>query len=97
MWFWVQCSGLVTKVLTLNMPGSYMVLILAALLPIQLPACGLGKQSRMAQSLETLHQSGRPGRVSWHWIGSAPAIAVTWRVNHRTEDLPLYLSSSLYI
>ena len=31
---------------------------------------------------------------SWLWIGSAPAVAVTWGVNHRTGDLPLYLSSS---
>ena len=35
--------------------------------------------------------------VSWLRIGSAPAVAVTWGVNRWTEDLPLYISSSLYI
>ena len=54
-----------------------LVLIPAAPLPFQLPACGLGKQSRTAQSLGTLHPRGRPGRGSWLWIGLAPAIAVT--------------------
>ena len=29
--------------------------------PIQLPACGLGMQSRTAQSFGTLHPHGRPG------------------------------------
>ena len=72
------------------------VLIPAARLPIQLPACGLGKQWRMAQSLGTLHPCGRPGRGSWLQIGVASDVALTWGVNHRTEDLPLCLSS-LYI
>ena len=35
------------------------VLIPAAPLPIQLPACGLGKQWRTAQSLGTLHLRGK--------------------------------------
>ena len=65
-------------------------------LPIQLPAGGPGKQSRTAQGLGTLHPRGRPGRVSWLWTGMASAVALTWGVNHRTEDLPLCLSS-LYI
>ena len=34
---------------------------------------------------------------AWLQIGAAPAIAVTWGMNHQTEDLPLCLSSSLYI
>ena len=38
----------------------------------------------------------RPGRGSWLRIGIASAIALTWGVNHQTEDLPLCLSS-LYI
>ena len=42
------------KVPTLDAP----VLILAAPLPIQLPACGLGKQSRTAQGLGTLQMRG---------------------------------------
>ena len=67
-----------------------------ARLPIQLLACGLGKQLRMAQSFGTLLPCGRPGRGSWLRIGIASAIALTWGVNHRTEDLPLCLSS-LYI
>ena len=32
---------------------------------------------------------------SWLRIGAVPAVALTWGVNHRTEDLPL--SPSLYI
>ena len=55
------------------------------------PACGPGKQSRTA-----LHPRGRPGRGSWLRIGIASAVALTWGVNHRMEDLPLCLSS-LYI
>ena len=35
-----------------------------ALLPIQLPACDLEKQSRTTQSLEILHPRGRPERGS---------------------------------
>ena len=72
------------------------VLIPAAPLPFQLPACGPRKESRTAQSFGTLHPHGRPGRASWLWIGIALAIALTWGVNHRTEDLLLCLSS-LYI
>ena len=41
------------------------VLIPAAPLPFQLPACGPGKQQRTAQSLGTLHLCGRPERSSW--------------------------------
>ena len=73
------------------------VCVLAALLPIQLPACGLEKQSRTAQSLGILHLCGRPRGSTWLWIGSAPAAAAAWGVNHGMEDLPLCLSSSLYI
>ena len=51
----------------------------------------LGPCTRMGD-LEELLTLG-----SWHRIGSAPTIAVTWGVNHRTEDLPLCLFSSLYI
>ena len=50
------CDGVVAKVLALHAS----VLIPAAPLPIQLPACGMGKQSRMAQSFGTLHPHGRP-------------------------------------
>ena len=31
------------------------------------------------------------------YFGLPPAVAVTWGVNHRMEDLPLYVSSSVYI
>ena len=34
---------------------------------------------------------------SWVWVGSSPTIAAAWGVNHRMEELPLCLSSSLYI
>ena len=72
------------------------VLIPAAPLPFQLPACGPGKQSRTAQSFGTLHPHRRPRRGSWLRIGIASIVALTWGVNHRMEDLPLCLSS-LYI
>ena len=88
----------VVKVLTLHArdPIWVPVLILAAPLPIQLPACGPGKQSRTAQSFGTLHPRGRLGRGSWLRTGIVSAVALTWGVNHRTEDLSLCLSS-LYI
>ena len=54
-----------------------LVLIPATPLPFQLPACGPGKQSRMAQSFGTLHLCGRPGRGSWLGIRIAPAVALT--------------------
>ena len=81
----------VVKVLALHArdPIWALVLIPAAPLPIQLPAYGPGKQSRMAQSFGTLHPRGRPGRGSWLWIGIVLAVALTWGVNHWTEDLPL--------
>ena len=41
-------------------------------------------------------RAGKPGRGSRLWIGIASAVALTWGVNHQTEDLPLCLSS-LYI
>ena len=72
------------------------VLIPAAPLPFQLPACGLGKQWKTAQSFGTLHPRGRPGRGSWLRIGITSAVVLTWGVNHRMEDLPLCLSS-MYI
>ena len=109
-----QRGGAVVKVLALHTrdPIWVPVLILAAPLPFQLPASGLGKQSRTglgkqsrtglgkqlrtAQSFGTLHPRGRPGRGSWLRTSMASAVALTWGVNHRTEDLPLCLSS-LYI
>ena len=42
-----------------------LVLIPPAALPIQLPACVLGKQERMTQSLGTLHLCEGPRRNSW--------------------------------
>ena len=96
--WWARCIGAVVKVLALHAqdPKWAPVLIPAAPLPFQLPACGPGKQSRAAQGFGTLHQHGRPGRGSWLQIGIASAVALTWGVNHRMEDLPLCLSS-LYI
>ena len=88
----------VVKVLAMHTqdPICALVLIPAAPLPLQLPACGPGKQSGMAQSFGTLHPRGRPGRGSWLRISIASVVELTWGVNHRTEDLPLCLSS-LYI
>ena len=34
---------------------------------------------------------------SWLWNGLALTIEVTWGVNQRTKDVPLYLSFPLYI
>ena len=86
----------VVKILTLHArdPIWAPVLVPVAPLPIQLPACGLGKQSRMAQSLGTLQPSGRPGRApgSWLWIGSAPVIADTCGVNHSSDGRSSSLS-----
>ena len=65
------------------------VLIPAAPLPFQLPACGLGTQSRMAQGFGTLHPRGRPRRGSWLRISMASTVALTWGVNHWMEDLPV--------
>ena len=48
------------------------------------------------KSFGTLHPCGTPRRGSWLWICIASAIELTWGVNHRTEELPLCLSS-LYI
>ena len=88
----------VVKVLALHArdPIWAPVLIPAAPLPIQLTACGPGKQWRTAQSFGTLHPRERPERVSCLRICIVSAVALTWAVNHRTEDLPLCLSS-LYI
>ena len=96
--FGARRSGTVVEVLALHAwdPMWAPVLIPAAPLPFQLLACGLGMQSRTAQSFGTLHPRGRPGRGSWLQIGIVSAVALTWGVNHRTEDLPLCLSS-LYI
>ena len=75
------------------------VLVPAAPLPFQLPACGLGGQLRTAQGFGNLHPRGGPGGGSWLRISMVSAVELTWGVNHRTEDLPLCLSSlciSLY-
>ena len=86
--------GPAAKVLALNTPDSHKFP-----LPIQLTACGLGKQSRTAQDFGTLHPRGRPRRGSWFPAldQHRTSVAVTWVVNHQTENLPLCLSSSLYI
>ena len=59
-------GGAVVKVLALHAqdPIWAPVLIPEAPLPIQLPACGLGKRLRTAQGFGTLHPCGRPGRGS---------------------------------
>ena len=70
---WARRGGAVVKVLALHAqdPIWAPVLIPAAPLPIQLPACGPGKQSRTVQGFGTLHPRGRPGRGSWLRIASA--------------------------
>ena len=63
------------KVLALHAryPMWALVLIPAAPLPFQLPACGPGKQSRTAQSFGNLHPRGRPARGSWLRTGIVSA------------------------
>ena len=71
----------------------------AALLPIQLPACGLGMQPRTAHTFDTFHPHGRPGRRCWllgsEWFSTS--VSATWGVNHAMEDLavspPLCISA----
>ena len=94
---WAQRDSIVVKVFALHTPESHIVLILEALLPIQIPACGLGKQSRMAQNLGTLHQRGRPRRApgSWLQIGATPAVA--YMGSESSDGRFSCLSSSLYI
>ena len=61
---------------------------LLPLLPTHLPACGLGKQLRVAQSLGSLYSCGRPGRGFWPSPRSAQlSFVVMWGVNHQTKDL----------
>ena len=60
------------------------------------PCLWPGKAVEDGPKLWDLHLRGRPGRGSWLWIGIASTVALTWGVNHRTEDLPLCISS-LYI
>ena len=60
------------------------------------PSSSLPVALRTAQSFGTLHPCRRPRKGSWLRIGIASAVALTWGVNHRTEDLPLCFSS-LYI
>ena len=67
-------GGLVAKSLPCKCqdPIWVLVLILAARLSIHVPACGLGKQSRIAQSHGTLHPCGRAEEAPgfWLWIGA---------------------------
>ena len=93
--------GLAAKVLALNTWNPIMVpvLILAAPHPIQLYACGLGKQWRTAQALGSCTHVGYLEEVlgSWLRIGIASAIALIWGVIHQKEDLPLSLLLSVYL
>ena len=75
-----------------------LVLIPAAPLPIQLPACGLESGQEQPKVLGLCTYLGDPEQSpgSCLQIGSAPAVAATWGMNHWTEDLPLCLFS-LYI
>ena len=87
--------GTVVKVLALHAcdPIWVPVLIPEAPLPIQLPACGPGKQLRTAQGPGIRMGDPEEAPGSWLRIGIVSAVALTWGVNHRTEDLPLCLSA----
>ena len=65
---WAQRGGAVVKVLALHTrdPIWAPVLTLAAPLPTQLPACGPGRQPRMAQGFGILHPHGIP---AWEAAG----------------------------
>ena len=94
--------GLAAKVLALNTPGSHKG---ASSNPGSstshpAPSCDLGEFIRgRPRALEPCTLVGYPEEVpgSWLWLGIALAVAVTWGVDHWTEDLPLCLSSSPYI
>ena len=90
-------DSLVAKVLALNTLESHMGAGSYPSSSISLPAPCLWPGKAVKDSLGTLHLCGRPGRSSWLQTGSALVIVATWGVNHWTEDLPLCLSSSLYI
>ena len=98
---WAQWDGLVAKVLTLKAQGSHVGAGSNPSRPASHPALCLAWESSRTW-LKALGPCTLVGDLedspgSWLRIGAAPAIAVTWGVNHRTEDLSLCLSSSLYI
>ena len=64
--------------------------------PASLPAPCLWPGKAVEDGPKLWDPAPMTGRVSWLRIGIASSIALTWGVNHRTEDLPLCLSS-LYI
>ena len=89
----------VVKVLTLHAqdPIWAPVLIPAVPLPIQLPACGLGKQSRTVQILGTLHLPGIPAGgslvLSFFFFKDLFLLFFHWKGRYterrdREEDLP---------
>ena len=80
-------------------PKWVLVLIPIATIPVQVPACGLGKQLRMAQSLGPCTRVGDPEESSGSWIqiNTTLAIAVTWAVNQWMEDLSLSPLFSVYL
>ena len=76
-----------------------LVPILAAPLPIQLPDMAWEGSRRQLKALGLCTHVGDLEEVpsSWLQIGTAPVVVLTWGVNHQTKDLPLCLSSFLYI
>lgn len=67
-------------------------IVLAALLPIQLPANVPAKTAEdgshaWARAVHVAEPEGIPG--SWLWFGPVPTIVAIWGVKQRLEDLPL--------
>ena len=73
------------------------VLIPAASLPIQLVSWESSREWPKALGTCTCVGDLEEEPGSWLRIGTAPAIVFIWGVNHLMEELPLCLSSSLYI
>lgn len=83
------------------MPASYMALVqvLDALFLSQLPADGLRRQQRKAQSLCPCTHVGDLDKTlgSWLWTGLAPAVAVIWGVYQGLNDLSVSFLFSLLL
>ena len=86
---------------SLNVLGFHMtpVLILASPLPFQVPVCGLRNSQGPTKALENCTHVGVLEKVpgSWFRISAAPAIAVTWGMNHRMKIFLTVSSLSVYL
>ena len=91
--------GQVVKVLALHVRDPIWALVLSQQPRFPSSSLPVAQESSRGRpkALGPCTRVGDPGRSSWLRIGIASTVALTWGVNHRTEDLPLCLSSLLYI